>query len=222
MAGTGGTGGDVAPATPEQKEATCRCWFDVRELTLPRLVPACLELVTDECVACTEEITGGGSCVGREESSLVTCLDECLRLVPVPTTAEECKELTAAGTDVPAAVESGNCMCDNCFDLYAPCITNSACVRVMLCVAEQGCIGLACTTDPVCMPIIAEAIVADESLLEPLSQDIANCSAEYVCQDDPWAPVGDGGPIVIDSGTPVGDGGTAVVDTGVPAADAAQ
>jgi hypothetical protein len=151
-------------------------------MSLARLNPLCEANITDECVACTQGISNGNSCVGMDEAALVPCLSSCLHMVPPPATADECKELTAAGTTVPAAIESGNCMCDNCFDIYAPCITNTACLRVMLCVAEQGCIGLACTADPICMPIIGEAVGADPSLAEALTSTLAACSGEHACQ----------------------------------------
>lgn len=180
VTGTGGTAG--TSDTTSIKARVCQCWFDLQNIHLERLNPQCEAQITDECISCTEAITGGAPCVGMDKTQLQDCVDKCLHLVPSPTTAQECKELTRAGTTVPQAIASGDCMCDNCFDLYAPCIANTACLSVMLCVAETGCIGANCLSDPVCAPIVTDALTADQTLMEPLSTTIANCSAENSCQ----------------------------------------
>jgi len=187
--GTGGAAGSEAGAgggtedsiTAEQKQAVCQCWFDLVDIHEPSLNSECETTVSDSCVKCTERLTEGASCAGKDPSDFSTCLDNCLHLISAPETVDECKGLVEAGTDDPDAVSAGECMCDNCFEDYAPCMANSACLRVILCVAEQGCNGIECLQDPVCSEVIGESLAADPSLQDPLTVDIANCATDFSC-----------------------------------------
>jgi len=180
----GGAGGsEDTEITAEQKQAVCQCWFDVVDIDIPELGQQCEEMITDSCVTCTEEITDGASCSDMDASELSSCLDECLHLISEPDSSESCTDLVTAATSDPAAVSAGTCMCENCFDVYAPCMANSACLRVILCVAEQGCSGAGCITDPVCSSVITDAMNADSSLGQALTEDISTCSDENKCQE---------------------------------------
>lgn len=187
--GTGGAAGSEAGAgasaedsiTAEQKQTVCQCWFDLVDIHEPSLSSECETTVSDSCVKCTERLSEGASCAGKDPADFATCLDNCLHLISPPETVDECKGLVEAGTDDPGAVSAGTCMCENCFEDYAPCMANSACLRVILCVAEQGCNGIDCIRDPVCSEVIADSLAADPSLQQPLTVDIANCSTQFSC-----------------------------------------
>ena len=110
-------------------------------------------------------------------------------MIPPIEDVTECKELSATGASG-EALDSANCMCDNCLTEYGACIVNPACQMVVRCVAEQGCVGMAGVTDPVCSVVINDAAGIDPNVTG-LLLPVSTCSETNECQ----------GPVPADAGT---------------------
>jgi hypothetical protein len=195
-----GTGGGSA-ATGDPKQDTCQCYIDLGIVPDNEDLKAeCVSNVSDACITCVEGIAGDATCSGRAEADFNPCVNDCLGLIAPPETGEECKNLIEIFGQSTVDTSVTDCLCDNCLDVFAPCIVNPGCQAIVLCVGERN-LGLeSIATDEVCGPILEQVLVAYPDALINLAVPVSPCNALHQCRPEP--AVADAG--VADAG---GDGG---------------
>jgi hypothetical protein len=124
-----------------------------------------------DCVDASPVQDGGVSDVDCTEDLPDECAAGCNLLIAPPQDELECTAIVHGGPAVTAAYAT--CLCDECLNEYATCISEDGCWLVYQCAAASGCNGMACYA--ACMAIIDEVGVTSISVA--LAQDLSNCSA---------------------------------------------
>jgi hypothetical protein len=210
---TGTAGSDAGESDPKQD--TCQCYIDLGIVPQDDALKAeCVSRVSDACVTCTQEVAAGGGCGDLTEADFNDCASDCNGIIAPPETAEECKHLIEIFGESPVDVSVTDCFCDNCLDVFAPCMVNRGCMSIVLCAGERNCDIAACLTDEVCQPVIINANTVYPDVLTTLMIPVSICNTTYNCRPTPTPTAGTGGAGGTagegGAGGTAGDGGTAV------------
>ncbi len=190
-AGDGAGGSDGAG---DEKGDACQCYIDLGIVPDDAALKAdCVSNISDACVSCSLEVAAGASCANLTESDFNSCAADCAGMISAPETSDECKSMISAFGESPVDAEVTDCLCDNCLNVFAPCMVNRGCMSIILCIGEYNCDLAVCMGEDMCGPLFTEVGAVYPNAMTELLIPVSLCNSDFQCRPDPVAGAGGGG-----------------------------